>query len=239
MRDLTSESRRISLHAIVRNVENAQATGGERIAPSEVGLPLGPPEVVSSTVDFDNNSVTVEEEIDSRHQPPFEHLVLSCRSWQSVATQKLKETRFECTLGRGNGAALSQQSSQHCWTLAPFGYERIKATEKPEFSGHAPSQGALECQLDLVHRGDRPEIDEGAAYCRHRNTAKHRGITGFNPAEVADSSAIATAEMPSRAHVDAAGLESVELPDSRCGRTAYPHFTGRPQAFLDKSALPG
>ena len=156
-----------------------------------------------------------------------------------MTTQKLKETRFECTLGRRNGAAPGQQSSQHCRALAPFGFERTKATEEPVFCDHAPPQRALERQLDLLHRGDRSEIDKSAAYRGHRNAAKHRGIGGVDPAEVADSSAIATAKTFSRAHVDATGPKSVELPYRRRSRTPHPHFTGRSQAFLDQPALPG
>jgi hypothetical protein len=64
--------------------------------------------MVGSTVNFDDYTVIVEEEIDSGHEPRFEHSALPGRSGQSVATQELNESRFECAIGGRYTAALGE-----------------------------------------------------------------------------------------------------------------------------------
>jgi hypothetical protein len=136
-------------------MKNTQPGRREAIAPPEVGFPLCGPQMVCAAVDFDDNAVTVVEEIDAGDETLIRDAMLPRRHRKVVAAKELKEPRLERTPRRRNGSTLVENRTQNRRPTTSPAFEHLETPKEPVYCRHSPPQRGLQRKLDLISTSHR------------------------------------------------------------------------------------
>jgi hypothetical protein len=131
-------------------MKNLQPGRREGISPPKVGFPLCAPQMVCAAVDFDDNAVTVVEEIDAGDETQIRDAMLPRRHRHVVAAKELKEPRLERTLRQWNRATLVENRTQNDRPAPSPAFERLETPKEPVCGRHSSAQRGLQRKLDHI-----------------------------------------------------------------------------------------
>jgi hypothetical protein len=190
-------------------MKNPQPGRREGISPPKVSFPLCAPQMVCAAVDFDDNTVTVVEEIDAGDETLIRDAMLPRRHRKVVAAKELKEPRLERTLCRWNRATPVENRTQNRRRTTSPAFERLETPKEPVDCRHSPTQRGLQRKLDQISTSHRTQIYQCAVHCRDRDSFQPRGIAAIDSAEVTNRG---IAQISRRANEYAVRLKPVESP---------------------------